>query len=152
MEFLSREHRLFPLAEYAIMKCPKCHGELAEQTFLTQSGEVVIDKCKRCAGIWFDKGEAELLRDDWTSVSVDDGDQFLGMIYNEIRNIDCPRCQQPMKSINDPKQTHILYEICPERGFFMDAGEFSDFRKLSVKEAFDYILDMYRKDHPDDTF
>jgi hypothetical protein len=34
----------------------------------------------------------------------------------------------------------------------MDAGEFSDFRKLSVKEAFDYILDMYRKDHPDDTF
>lgn len=134
------------------MKCPKCNGELAEQTFLTQSGEVVIDKCKRCAGIWFDKGEAELLRDDWTSVSVDDGDQFLGMIYNEIRNIDCPRCQQPMKSINDPKQTHILYEICPEHGFFMDAGEFSDFRKLSVKEAFDYILDMYRKDHPDDTF
>ncbi len=134
------------------MKCPKCNGELAEQTFLTQSGEVVIDKCKRCAGIWFDKGEAELLRDDWTSVSVDDGDQFLGMIYNEIRNIDCPRCQQPMKSINDPKQTHILYEICSEHGFFMDAGEFSDFRKLSVKEAFDYILDMYRKDHPDDTF
>ena len=60
------------------MKCPKCQGEFEEQTFLTQSGEVVIDKCKRCAGIWFDKGAAEHLKGNWTSVSVDDGDQTLG--------------------------------------------------------------------------
>jgi len=43
------------------MKCPKCFGTLTEQSILTQSGEVIIDKCDRCAGIWFDKGEAEEL-------------------------------------------------------------------------------------------
>jgi len=68
---------------------------------------VVIDKCERCAGIWFDKGEAEMLKDDWTPVSVDDGDETLGQIYNEIRNIDCPRCQNQMQSVTDPKQSHI---------------------------------------------
>jgi hypothetical protein len=57
---------------------------------------------------------AEKLRDYWTSVSVDDGDEFLGMISSEIRNIECPRCQQPMKSVKDPKQSHILYEIYPD--------------------------------------
>ncbi len=127
------------------MKCPKCFGTLTEQSILTQSGEVIIDKCDRCAGIWFDKGEAEELKDDWTSVSLDDGDEMLGKIYNEIKNIDCPRCLQPMKSINDPKQKHIQYEVCPEYGIFMDAGEFSDFRELTMKEAFSHILDTYRQ-------
>jgi Zn-finger nucleic acid-binding protein len=127
------------------MKCPKCQGEFEEQTLLTQSGEVVINKCKRCAGIWFDKGAAELLKDNWTSVSVDDGDQTLGMIYNEIRNIDCPRCHKPMEAVTDPTQSHINYEVCPDHGFFMDAGEFSDFRELTMKEAFDCILAIYRK-------
>ena len=127
------------------MKCPKCHGKFEEQTFLTQSGEVVIDKCERCAGIWFDKGEAEMLKDDWTSGSVDDGDETLGQIYNEIRNIDCPRCQNQMQSVTDPKQSHITYELCPEHGFFMDAGEFNDYRELTMKEAFDHILNIYKK-------
>jgi hypothetical protein len=26
----------------------------------------------------------------------------------------------------------------------MDAGEFSDFREITLKEAFDHILDVYR--------
>jgi len=106
---------------------------------------VVIDKCERCVGIWFDKGEAEMLKDDWTSVSVDDGDETLGQIYNEIRNIDCPRCQNQMQSVTDPKQSHITYELCPEHGFFMDAGEFNDYRELTMKEAFDHILNIYKK-------
>lgn len=133
------------------MNCPKCHGKFAEQIFLTQSGEVVIDKCTRCSGIWFDKGEAEMFKNDWTSVSVDDGDRTLGMIYNEIKQINCPSCQQRMKSVTDPRQAHIQYELCPDHGFFMDAGEFSDFHELTMKEAFDYILDSYRKSNPDNT-
>jgi len=48
-----------------------------------------------------------MLKDDWMSVSVDDGDETLGQIYNEIRNIDCPRCQNQMQSVTDPKQSHI---------------------------------------------
>jgi len=67
------------------------------------------------------------------------------MIYNENRNIDCPRCHKPMEAVTDPTQSHINCEVCPDHGFFMDAGEFSDFRELTMKKAFDCILAIYRK-------
>ena len=139
------------------MRCPKCHAEMKEQSVLTQTGEVVIDKCQRCSGLWFDTGEAEKLKDEWTSITLDDGDENIGKIYNEITSIDCPRCMTAMESVNDPKQSHIQYEVCEKHGIFMDAGEFSDFREITLKEAFDHILELYRKgkqsrsgDSPDD--
>jgi len=128
------------------LQCPKCHSEMLEQKVLTQSGEVVIDKCERCAGLWFDSGEAEKLKDEWTSLSIDDGDASVGRIFNEITQIDCPRCLNTMVSMSDPKQPHIRYEVCKDHGVFMDAGEFSDYREMTLKEAFDHILDLYRKD------
>jgi Zn-finger nucleic acid-binding protein len=39
------------------MYCPKCGGQLAEQ----RRGEVVVDACGSCGGIFLDKGELELL-------------------------------------------------------------------------------------------
>jgi Zn-finger nucleic acid-binding protein len=39
------------------MYCPKCGGQLAEQ----RRGEVVVDACGGCGGIFLDKGELELL-------------------------------------------------------------------------------------------
>ena len=121
---------------------------MLEQKVLTQSGEVAIDKCERCSGLWFDSGEAENLKDEWTSLSIDDGDANVGKIFNEITQIDCPRCLKPMVSMSDPKQPHIRYEVCKDHGVFMDAGEFSDYREITLKEAFDHILDLYRKDMP----
>ena len=118
---------------------------MEEQKILTQSGEVHIDKCSRCSGLWFDLGEAEQLKDDWTSVFLDDGDAKIGKIYNEITQIDCPRCHAHMASVNDQHQKHIRYEVCRDHGVFMDAGEFSDYREITLKEAFDQILDLYKK-------
>lgn len=40
------------------MKCPKCGMQLEEITF----GNVRIDKCFGCEGIWLDKGELELVQ------------------------------------------------------------------------------------------
>lgn len=40
------------------MRCPKCGMELAEIVF----GDVRIDKCFGCEGIWLDKGELESIR------------------------------------------------------------------------------------------
>ena len=39
------------------MYCPKCGGQLAEQ----RRGEVVVDACGGCGGVFLDKGELELL-------------------------------------------------------------------------------------------
>jgi len=40
------------------MKCPKCGMELDEIAF----GEIRIDKCFGCEGVWLDKGELESIR------------------------------------------------------------------------------------------
>ena len=39
------------------MKCPKCGMQLEEIAF----GDVRVDKCFGCEGLWLDKGELELL-------------------------------------------------------------------------------------------
>ena len=39
------------------MKCPKCGSDMEE----IEIEEVMIDKCKKCFGIYFDDGELELL-------------------------------------------------------------------------------------------
>ena len=39
------------------MKCPKCGMDLTEISF----AGVSVDKCFSCEGMWFDKGEVELI-------------------------------------------------------------------------------------------
>jgi Zn-finger nucleic acid-binding protein len=41
------------------LQCPKCDGALAEVTL----GNVAIDRCNKCNGVWLDAGELELLID-----------------------------------------------------------------------------------------
>ena len=37
------------------LRCPKCPGELETYTF----HGFVLDRCKKCSGIWMDNGELE---------------------------------------------------------------------------------------------
>jgi hypothetical protein len=39
------------------MKCPKCGADLKE----TEFHHIKIDRCPECGGLWFDKGEIEML-------------------------------------------------------------------------------------------
>jgi hypothetical protein len=39
------------------MRCPKCGGQLAE----TKHGNVTIDQCGSCGGIYLDAGELDML-------------------------------------------------------------------------------------------
>ncbi|MDG2090804.1 MAG: zf-TFIIB domain-containing protein [Gammaproteobacteria bacterium] len=64
----------------------------------------------------------------------------MGKIYNEIKDIDCPRCQKSMHHQKDVHQNHIEYEVCLEHGVFMDAGEFSDYKVVSILESVQNLL------------
>jgi hypothetical protein len=44
------------------MKCPKCGMQLEEIAL----GGVRVDKCFSCEGLWLDKGELELIRQEDT--------------------------------------------------------------------------------------
>jgi Zn-finger nucleic acid-binding protein len=100
-------------------------------------GQVIIDKCYSCKGLWFDNGEAEQLKGDWMAEFADSGDSVVGKAYNRVRDIQCPRCSKPMVKLNDSKQSHLEYEACSEHGMFMDAGEFTDYK-------YETLLDIFR--------
>jgi hypothetical protein len=59
--------------ELHYMKCPKCGMQLEEITF----GDVRVDKCFNCEGIWLDKGELDAIQ------SKEPG--FLGRLLNVFR-------------------------------------------------------------------
>jgi Zn-finger nucleic acid-binding protein len=42
--------------------CPVCVGLLLEKTRVGTDGELVLDHCRRCGGIWFELGEVQRLR------------------------------------------------------------------------------------------
>lgn len=56
-----------------LMKCPKCGMRLEEIAV----GDVYLDKCSGCAGIWLDKGELEVIREEEAG--------FLGRVASAFR-------------------------------------------------------------------
>ena len=77
---------------------------------------------------------------------VDSGDPKVGKTYNTVRDINCPRCDNAMVKLNDPKQSHLESEACGEHGMFMDAGEFTDFKHETLIDIFrDVVSGLKRK-------
>ena len=44
------------------IECPKCGHGMDE---ITYGGDLAVDRCTNCKGMWFDAGEAELLKGKW---------------------------------------------------------------------------------------
>lgn len=59
---------------FHFMKCPKCGMQLEEIAF----GDVHIDKCFSCEGMWLDKGEFEAMQTK--------GPGFAGRLLNIFRS------------------------------------------------------------------
>ncbi|MDZ7686048.1 MAG: hypothetical protein U5O39_14375 [Gammaproteobacteria bacterium] len=86
-------------------------------------------------------GEAEALRGKWMSEYIDSGDPDIGREHNAIRDINCPRCGEPMHQLSDPVQSHIQYEACSEHGMYFDAGEFTDYKYETLMDIFrDFVF------------
>ena len=122
------------------MDCPKCNSNMSELKIEILHGQVVIDRCDGCQGLWFDNGEAEQLKKDWMADFADSGDPTVGKTYNTVRDILCPRCGKPMLKKNDSKQSHLEFEACEEHGVFMDAGEFTDWKHETLLDVFRVIV------------
>lgn len=121
------------------MRCPKCESEFETVTF----ADVEVDRCSGCGAIWFDAREKERLQKLENARSIDVGDKRVGRQYNEIRNIECPRCGVSMLTMVDATQFHIEFESCPScYGTFFDAGEFKDLTELTLLERIRKILDL----------
>ena len=128
------------------MDCLKRNSAMNELKIETLHGQVVIDKCESCSGLWFDNGEAEQLECDWMADFADSGDPEVGKSYNVVRDIQCPRCGKTMKKLNDPKQKHLEYEACEDHCMFLDAGEFTDYKYETLLDIFRDVVASLKRD------
>jgi len=124
------------------IECPKCGHGMEEVSY---GGDVLIDRCTNCHGLWFDQGEADLLKGKWMGEALDTGAASKGKKWNDVEDVDCPRCGQRMEKAADPDQPHIWYEVCKDHGMFMDAGEFSDFKHETLSDWFRSLIKGLRK-------
>jgi uncharacterized protein len=111
------------------MKCPVDKIDM----MVMEYRQIEIDFCHKCSGIWFDKGELELLMKSATSSSP--GIPALGGVADETRSHGkrkCPICGKQMRemSVGEPK---IEVDICQRGdGLWFDGGELQELLKQSA--------------------
>jgi len=119
------------------MNCPKCQAAMEAATY----EGITVDRCTGCKGLWVEAGVRKQLRETKGTESLDSGDVRTGRKMNEITNVLCPKCQQPMETRRDVDQHHISYEACLScQGVFLDAGEFTDLKHYT---PMDYIRGLF---------
>lgn len=116
--------------------CPKCSAPMEKVTFEA----VIVDRCTRCRGLWFDAREHERLKGLKGSEQIDVGPPAGaagGEDRQKVVRINCPVCRTPMIRMVDHQQPHIWFESCTVcHGVFFDAGEFRDYKEQTVGEWF----------------
>lgn len=123
------------------MNCPKCLGKFKTYTF----ENIKFERCDNCQGLWFDMLEKEDLVQIKGSESIDIGSDQVSLQYRDMRNIDCPVCNQRMVPMIDKDKFHIRYESCVNcYGTFFDAGEFRDLKELTILDRFTKMLKTLR--------
>jgi len=118
------------------MKCPKCKKELSEKIKI---GDVKIDRCPKCGGLWFEKDELRLAKDKkapearWVDVEIKDKglnwfqfefwkDKIKFKIKKGLKY--CPTDEIPLYQVNYG-DTPIEIDVCGICfGVWLDKGEF----------------------------
>lgn len=129
------------------MKCIKCDGELQ----LIRIGEVDVDQCDRCRGIWFDSGELAKIvgRSDVDALRSKARESLLPEAKElDARRASCPRCRGEGKLVQIASMTSDIHidtcAICG--GEWLDGGELEIVRNegfsRKVAAFFRKILEM----------
>lgn len=123
------------------MNCPGCEHEMDVQRFpANYGGEVEIDVCAHCNGIWFDGRESLQMSPGATlnlfRVLYARSDQAKAPLQ---QNKACPRCESALKETHDLQRgTRFSYFRCGEHGrfitFFQFLREKNLVRQMSPKE------------------
>ncbi len=105
------------------MKCPVCNIT----TTAVEFDKIELDYCTSCHGIWFDKGELELLLDTLS------GGTARGLTSNLARkpaktlsekSRKCPICLRKMRKIDAGSGHELIIDVCNYgHGLWFDGGE-----------------------------
>lgn len=102
--------------------CPKCTSEKLVET--AALGEIKVDGCPSCSGIWFEAGELEAL------VKRSQANADLALIDPKSVPLECPACANKMSrgGLVNPLLLVDKCEACG--GVWLDANELALLKKL----------------------
>lgn len=89
------------------LKCPECAAQMHEVYTEANYGRVImVDQCKRCGGVWFDRWELYFLTDE-SLRSLEHVDIAAFIAPNAAARVkksghECPRCEKELISFIDP--------------------------------------------------
>jgi Zn-finger nucleic acid-binding protein len=125
------------------MDCPRCKEPMTTRKL----GDVEVDECLKCKGLWFDRDELRQAKDEvdhdlaWMDFDIwTHKDQF----HIAPKTTKCPRCDMPMPAVNYG-DTGVEICVCPNcRGAWLDGGQFEKIvtclhEELESKTASDYV-------------
>lgn len=72
-------------------RCPRCRGKMRHVRAPGQSGDVILDRCRRGHGLWFDNGELEEI----LSLAMGEGDAALATVKEFLGQFEAPACAPP---------------------------------------------------------
>ena len=126
------------------MVCPKCSNPMETVEYGT---DIKVMRCTACCGLYCEQQTLHQLRDEWLSDTVlDTGSAAMGAKHNEMLDITCPGCSATMDRVQDDGQTHITLDICPAcDGVFLDAGELTDIKSVTLMDHIRRLLTMLGK-------
>lgn len=102
------------------MKCPKCKThDLIEKK--VKNSALTLDRCNKCEGMWFDKGELALVLRKKASTHIS-----IPKISLRNENCRCPRCEEGMYEFCYP-ETAVFIDMCEKcQGIWLDAKEWTE--------------------------
>ena len=117
------------------MKCPVCKVT----TTAVEHAKIELDYCSICQGIWFDRGELELLLDTLTGGTAA---KFINSLLRRPRakvvekTRKCPICAKKMNKLNVGAGRELIIDVCDAgHGLWFDGGESGEFiRQLKLEQ------------------
>jgi hypothetical protein len=114
------------------MKCPDDSTSLQRQNY---EGDVQVDGCPECGGIWLDHGELEAIEDrrenDYraelkTIPNYFDKSYAMALARSEGTYM-CPRCERAMEKREYAFCSQVMIDVCPQcRGVWLHDDELSE--------------------------
>lgn len=109
--------------------CPHCCSKM-QTLALRTDGRMLVDRCEKCLGIFFDPGELEGLIDASVSnVHEVDHERMETLLEEEvdhersIRYVPCPACGKLMNRRNYGARAGVIVDTCKKHGVWLDGGE-----------------------------
>ena len=121
------------------MLCPRDRAALSGERY---EGEVVVDRCPSCDGVWLQRGELEAIQEtlerDYSSELR--GIDVVGLAYERARQADrpeiaCPNCGTSLNAEEYAYCSQIMVDRCGKcGGIWLDSGELQALERFFERE------------------